>query len=68
MEAHNSEVQKSEEESKLISHEAQSILAKKELEDQLSQLSKLELKVEELEGDEKPILDAKLRNFKVKKN
>ena len=68
MEAHNSEVQKSEEESKLISHEAQSILAKKELKDQLSQLSKLELKVEELECDEKPILDAKLRNFKVKKN
>ena len=37
---------------------AQSILAEKELEDQLSQLSELELKVEELEGDEKPILDA----------
>ena len=33
---HNSKVQQSEEESKLISHEAQSILAENELEDQLS--------------------------------
>ena len=63
VEPHNSEVQQSEEESKLISHEAQSILAEKELEDELSQLSELELKVEELEGDEKSIPDAEVEEF-----
>ena len=63
VEPHNSEVQQSEEESKPISHEAQSILAEKELEDELSQLSELELKVEELEGDEKSIPDAEVEEF-----
>ena len=63
VEPHNSEVQQSEEESKLISHEAQSILAEKELEDQFSQLFELELKVEELEGDEKSIPDAEVEEL-----
>ena len=56
-------MQQSEEESKPISHEAHSILGEKELEDQPSQLSELELKVEELKGDKKPIPDAKVEEL-----